>query len=60
MSGYCQTMRKFLIGAAIVAVLFAAAMLMGMAQNEGCLPWQEPVGTKGSPFAGTEDARSCR
>jgi hypothetical protein len=52
--------RKFLIGAAIVAVLLAAAILMGMAQNEGCLPWQEPVGTQGSPFAGTEDVRACK
>jgi len=31
-----------------------------MAQNDGCLPWQESVGTQGSPFSGTKDHRVCR
>ncbi len=53
-------MRKFVIAAVIVAALLMAIMLMGMAQNEGCLPWQEPVGTRGSPFSGAEDVSVCR
>ena len=40
------------------AALFLATLLMGMAQNDGCLPWQESVGTGGSPFSGTEDRAS--
>jgi hypothetical protein len=52
--------RKLAIAAAIATALLMAAILMGMAQNEGCLPWEEPVGTRGSPFAGTEDVRVCR
>ena len=53
-------MKKLFVAAVIAGVLFLATVLMGMAQNDGCLPWQESVGTQGSPFSGTEDRRICR
>jgi hypothetical protein len=54
--------RKRKLGVAILlaALLASAMLLMSMAQNDGCFPWQESVGTEGSPFAGTEDHRVCR
>ena len=45
----------------IVVIALGLAMLaMSMAQNDGCLPWQDSVGTKGSPFSGTKDVKICR
>lgn len=35
-------------------------LLMSMAQNDWCLPWQESVGVKGQVFSGVEDKRVCR
>jgi hypothetical protein len=53
-------MPKFVLAAVVVAALLLAMLAMGMAQNDGCLPWQESVGVEGSPFSGTEDIRRCR
>ncbi len=53
-------MRKFVVAAVVVAALLLAMLAMGMAQNDGCLPWQKSVGVEGSPFSGTEDIRRCR
>ena len=53
-------MRRVLIWVAILAMLSGAMLLMSMAQNDGCLPWQEQVGVQGSPFSGTEDKSVCR
>jgi hypothetical protein len=49
-----------LLWAAVLGMLAGAMLLMSMAQNDGCFPWQESVGIDGSPFSGTEDQKSCR
>ena len=53
-------MKKLFVAAVIAGALFLATLLMGMAQNDGCLPWQESVGTQGSPFSGNENLKICR
>jgi hypothetical protein len=52
--------RKVVIAAVVAAALLMAILLMSMAQNDGCLPWQDSVGTQGSPFSGTDDVHVCR
>jgi hypothetical protein len=52
--------RKFGVAILVAALVASAMLLMSMAQNDGCLPWQESVGTQGSPFSGTKDNRVCR
>lgn len=53
-------MRNFLLALLIGALLLGAILLIGMSQNDGCLPWQESVGNQGSPFSETEDQTVCR
>jgi len=58
--GYIRIMSRVLIAAAILAVLTAAMLLLSVAQNDGCLPWQERVGTRGDTFAEVEGNTRCR
>lgn len=53
-------MRKFLLTVVIVGAVGIAMLLLSMSQNDGCFPWQESVGTQGSPFSGTKDNTVCR
>ncbi len=53
-------MSRFLIVAAAVAVLAGAMLLLSVAQNDGCLPWQDRVGTPGDTFAEVEGNTRCR
>lgn len=53
-------MRKLVIVLLVAALVGGAMLLMTMAQNDGCYPWQDSVGTQGSPFSGTEDHVVCR
>jgi hypothetical protein len=53
-------MSRFLIAVAILAVLTGAMLLLSVAQNDGCLPWQERVGVHGDTFAGVEGNTHCR
>ena len=53
-------MQKVAVAAAIVGAAFLVMLLLSMAQNEGCLPWQTPVGIEGSPFSATKDRYACR
>ena len=48
------------IALVVVVVLGIVIFVSSVVQNEGCMPWQEPVGTQGSPFSGTEDNIKCR
>ena len=48
------------IALVVVVVLGIVIFVSSVVQNEGCMPWKEPVGTQGSPFAGTEDNIKCR
>ena len=52
--------RNALIGLVILGVLAGAMLLLSMSQNDGCLPWQERVGTPGDTFAGREGVTVCR
>lgn len=49
-----------MITAAVVVLLAGAMLLLSVAQNDGCLPWQERVGTSGDTFAGVEGNTRCR
>jgi hypothetical protein len=51
---------RVLIAVAILAVLTGAMLLLSVAQNDGCLPWQERVGTRGDTFAEVEGNTRCR
>jgi hypothetical protein len=52
--------RKFVLAVFVALAVLGAMLVISLAQNDGCLPWQEPVGSSGSPFAGTEDRIKCR
>ena len=58
--GYIRSMSRFLVAAAILVVLTGAMLLLSVAQNDGCLPWQERVGTPGDTFAEVEGNTRCR
>ena len=49
-----------MIGMAILAVFGAIDFVFSVVENEGCLPWQTPVGADNSPFSGNQDSTSCR
>jgi hypothetical protein len=51
---------RVLVAAAVVAVLIGAMLLLSVAQNDGCLPWQERVGMPGDTFGGVEGTTRCR
>jgi len=60
---YIQTMsmRNFLIAVAITALFLGILLLAGTAQNEGCLPWKEPVTVGGGgTFSETPGTKLCR
>jgi hypothetical protein len=38
-----MTMRNFFIALVLTALFLGILLLAGTVQNEGCLPWQEPV-----------------
>jgi hypothetical protein len=51
---------RVLVAVAVLAVLVGAILLLSVAQNDGCLPWQERVGTPGDTFGGVKDNTRCR
>jgi hypothetical protein len=51
---------RILVAVAVLAVLTGAMLLLSVAQNDGCLPWQERVGTPGDTFGGVEGSTRCR
>jgi len=54
-------MRNFFVALAITAVFLGILLLAGTVQNEGCLPWKDPVtvGGKGT-FSEDRGTRLCR
>ena len=40
---FSMSMRNFFIALAITAVFLGILLVAGTAQNEGCLPWKEPI-----------------
>jgi hypothetical protein len=56
-----MSMRNFFIALAITAVFLGILLLAGTAQNEGCLPWKEPVTVGGGgTFSETPGTKLCR
>ncbi len=60
-SVYIQRMSRFLIAAAVVAVMALILLVAGTAQNKGCLPWKTAITTGGSVFSEGDRGRTvCR
>jgi hypothetical protein len=57
-----MTMRNFFIALALIALFLGILLLAGTVQNEGCLPWKEPVtvGGSGGVFSGDRGDTVCR
>jgi hypothetical protein len=54
-------MSRFLIAAAVVAVMALVLLVAGTAQNKGCLPWKTAVSTGGGVFSEGDRGRTvCR
>lgn len=49
-----MTMKNFFIALAITGLFLGILLVAGTAQNEGCLPWKEPI-TVGGGGAFSED-----
>lgn len=48
-------MRNFFIALLLTGLFLGVLLVAGTAQNQGCLPWQEPVTVGGSGNAFAED-----
>jgi hypothetical protein len=48
-------MRNFLVALALTALFLGILVVAGTAQNQGCLPWKEPVTVGGSGGVFSED-----
>jgi len=57
-----MSMRTFFIALAVTAVFLGIALVAATAQNEGCLPWKEPltVGGAGGAFSENRGETICR
>jgi hypothetical protein len=57
-----MTLRNFLIAAVLTGLFLGILLLAGTMQNEGCLPWKEPitVGGSGSVFSENRGDTICR
>jgi hypothetical protein len=57
-----MTFRNFMIALALTALFLGILLLAGTMQNEGCLPWKEPitVGGDSSVFSENRGDTVCR
>jgi hypothetical protein len=57
-----MTMRNFLVALVLTGLFLGVLVVAGTAQNQGCLPWQEPVtvGGSGNAFAEDRGDTQCR
>ena len=54
-------MKNFFIALGITAVFLGILLLAGTMQNEGCLPWKEPVHVGGQgTFSGDRGTKLCK
>ena len=63
MREYIQAMsfRNFLVALAITAVFLGILLLAGTTQNQGCLPWKEPITVGGGgTFSENPGTKICR
>ena len=57
-----MSMRNFFVALAITALFLGIVLLAGTMQNEGCLPWKEPVvvGGGGGTFSDQPGTKLCK
>ena len=56
-----MTWKNFFIALAITAVFLGVLLIAGTTQNDGCLPWKEPVRVGGGgTFSDTPGTRLCK
>jgi hypothetical protein len=57
-----MTFRNFAIALALTALFLGILLVAGTVQNQGCLPWQEPVtvGGSGGVFSGDRGDTVCK
>ena len=55
-----MTMRNFFIALVLTALFLGILLLAGTAQNEGCLPWKEPITVGGGTFSENRGDTICR
>jgi hypothetical protein len=52
--------KNFLVALGITALFLGILLVAGTVQNEGCLPWQEPLKVGGGVFSEGERRTVCR
>jgi hypothetical protein len=57
-----MTMRNFLVALALTGLFLGIVLVAATVQNEGCLPWKEPVtvGGSGQVFSENRGETLCR
>ena len=57
-----MTMKNFFIALVLTGLFLGILLLAGTTQNQGCLPWKEPitVGGGGSAFSENRGDTVCR
>ena len=56
-----MTMKNFFIALVLTGLFLGILLLAGTAQNEGCLPWKEPITVGGSgAFSENRGDTVCR
>jgi hypothetical protein len=56
-----MSMRNFFVALAITALFLGILLLAGTMQNEGCLPWKEPIVVGGGgTFSDHPGQKICR
>jgi hypothetical protein len=54
-------MRKFLVALLLTGLFLGILVVAGTAQNQGCLPWKEPITVGGGgPFSENRGDTICR
>lgn len=54
-------MRNFLVALLLTGVFLGIVVIAGTAQNQGCLPWKEPIRVGGGgPFSEDRGQKLCR
>ena len=56
-----MSLKNVAVALVITALFLGIVLLAGTVQNEGCLPWQEPLKTGGGVFSEGDRGRTvCR
>jgi hypothetical protein len=53
-------LRKLFIAALLTSLFLLVLLVAGTAQNDGCLPWQEPLRVGGGVFSEDRGETVCR